>query len=106
MKIDADIFLDLVEKPAIRFVAAPIIDHHARAGLGDRPHELAQRLEVEKGRIGQRWSDARSHGQRNKQHGKSSESPLGDFSVEVVGVTGFDPATPWTQTRRSTKLSY
>jgi hypothetical protein len=24
----------------------------------------------------------------------------------VVGVTGFEPATSWSQTRRSTKLSY
>ncbi len=26
--------------------------------------------------------------------------------VEVVGTTGFEPATSWSQTRRSTKLSY
>ena len=25
---------------------------------------------------------------------------------EMVGVTGFEPATSWSQTRRSTKLSY
>ncbi len=27
-------------------------------------------------------------------------------SFDVVGVTGFEPATSWSQTRRSTKLSY
>ena len=35
---------------------------------------------------------------------------LADWGVlggnEVVGVTGFEPATSWSQTRRSTKLSY
>ncbi len=33
-------------------------------------------------------------------------SPGGACSEEVVGVTGFEPATSWSQTRRSTKLSY
>src|SRR2546421_6989211 len=29
-----------------------------------------------------------------------------DESAEKLGVTGFEPATSWSQTRRSTKLSY
>ena len=29
-----------------------------------------------------------------------------DFSVVVVGMTGFEPAASWSQTRRSTKLSH
>ena len=36
---------------------------------------------------------------------KHTES-LAGVGEEVVGVTGFEPATSWSQTRRSTKLSY
>ena len=31
---------------------------------------------------------------------------LQDFIILMVGKTGFEPATSWSQTKRSTKLSY
>ncbi len=35
-----------------------------------------------------------------------SSSGFNGAVLRVVGVTGFEPATSWSQTRRSTKLSY
>lgn len=32
--------------------------------------------------------------------------PLGQRKKKMVGATGFEPATPWPQTRRSARLSY
>ncbi len=37
---------------------------------------------------------------------KAEVLPLNYTRKEVVGKTGFEPATSWSQTRRSTKLSY
>ncbi len=36
----------------------------------------------------------------------SSDEYLQDMERKEIGVTGFEPATSWSQTRRSTKLSY
>jgi hypothetical protein len=36
---------------------------------------------------------------------KASILPL-NYTREMVGKTGFEPATPWSQTRCSTKLSH
>ena len=41
---------------------------------------------------------------RSSEH--KHETYPGGSCCTVVGVTGFEPATSWSQTRRSTKLSY
>ena len=40
------------------------------------------------------------------RHPPSDHSPFESRKSIMVGVTGFEPATSWSQTRRSTKLSY
>jgi len=41
---------------------------------------------------------------RSSEH--KHETYPGRSVTRMVGVTGFEPATSWSQTRRSTKLSY
>src|SRR5438876_3901289 len=50
-----------------------------------------------------------SYACRRGDRSSSSSSKYGHktyLRLEVVGVTGFEPATSWSQTTRSTKLSY
>ena len=39
-------------------------------------------------------------------HDPSRSDIASRIAIRDIGVTGFEPATSWSQTRRSTKLSY
>ena len=96
----------IVSMRGVRCLAGEGREADARGGAGDGNGAAGIEKRRETGACRDARKEAESGEGENDGQKKRTPAVLESFCVILVGATGFEPATPWSQTRCATKLRY
>ena len=96
----------IVSMRGVRCLAGEGREADARGGAGDGNGAAGIEKRRETGGCRDARKEAESGEGENDGQKKRTPAVLESFCVILVGATGFEPATPWSQTRCATKLRH